>query len=388
MPDILAPADWTFPVPVHYGPGRIAELGALARRAGMARPLIVTDRGSRSLPFIARAEALLAAAGIAGAVFADVAPNPTERDAAAGRAAFRAGGHDGVIGIGGGSGMDAAKAVALTARNGHDLWAFDYDGPALPDGARDCPPMILVPTTAGTGAETESTAMVTDTARGIKRCVWHPGVKPAAALLDPELTLGLPVSLTAWTGCDALVHAIEALSVPVWHPPCDAMALEALRLIGRWLPEAVADGGNLEARGGMLVGSMLAGVAFIKGLGLVHAMSHMVGAVHDTQHGLTNAVLLPVVLRFNRPALGDKTALMCRALGLRGEGFDDLHGWVVALLDRVGIPRDLAALGVTEASLPGIAVKAHGDVARATNPVQASPAEIEVLLREAFGGAR
>jgi alcohol dehydrogenase class IV len=295
---IIEPADWTFPVPIKYGPGRISELGLLCRQSGVSRPLIVTDRGSRDLPFIAKALAALAEAGIEGALFSEVAPNPRDLDVMAGREIFRAEGHDVVIAIGGGSGMDAAKAISLVGRNDRNLWEFDYDKePPEPDAPSDFPPLICVPTTAGTGAETESTAMVTDTVRGVKGCVWHPAQKPLAVILDPELTLGLPRTLTAWTGCDALVHAIEALSVPQWHPLCDGLALEAIRLIYRWLPTAVRDGANLEARSAMLVGSCLAGVSFLKGLGLVHAISHMVGAVYDTQHGLTNAVLLPVVLQ-------------------------------------------------------------------------------------------
>jgi alcohol dehydrogenase class IV len=389
MSNILEPADWSFPIPIKYGPGRLGELGPLCRGAGLSRPLIVTDRGSRDLPFIAAALAALAEAGLEGEVFSEVAPNPTDRDVEAGREAFRAGGHDGVIAIGGGSGMDAGKAISLVGRNDRDLWDFDYDkAPPEIEGADGLPPLICVPTTAGTGAETESTAMVTDTAHGVKLCVWHPAQKPLAAILDPELTLGLPRTLTAWTGCDALIHAIEALSVPQWHPLCDGLALEAIRLIHRALPIAVRDGANLEARGAMLVGSCLAGVSFLKGLGLVHAVSHMVGAVYDTHHGLTNAVLLPAVLRYNRDGLGEKTALMCRAMALPGEDFDSFYGATVGLLDELEIPRDLGALGVAEEHAAEIAQKAHGDAARGTNPVPATVAEIEGLLREAIRKAR
>ena len=350
MGDILAPADWSFPVPIKYGPGRIGELGSLCRQSGLKRPLVVTDRGSRGLPFVDAARAALNSAGIAADLFSEVAPNPTDQDVMAGREVFRSGSHDGVIAIGGGSGMDAAKAISLVVRNDRGLWNFDYDKvPPEAVSASDFPPLFCVPTTAGTGAETESTAMVTDTERGVKICVWHPAQKPVAAILDPELTVGLPRTLTAWTGCDALVHAIEALSVPQWHPLCDGLALEAIRLIYRWLPTAVHEGKNLEARGAMLVGSCLAGVSFLKGLGLVHAISHMVGAVYDTHHGLTNAVLLPVVLRFNGEALGEKTSAMCRAMALPEDDFDSLYGAIVTLLDELAIPRDLGALGIIRA---------------------------------------
>ena len=355
----------------------------------MRRPLEVTDRGSRALPFIAAAQATLTEAGVAPALFCEVEPNPTDRNVRAGCEVFRAGGHDGVVAIGGGSGMDAAKAISLLARNAHDLPVFDYDNAPLPlVPSHDFAPLVCVPTTAGTGAETESTAMLTDTARGVKICVWHPAQKPLAAILDPQVTLGLPKTLTAWTGCDALVHAIAAFSVPAWHPLCDGLALEAMRLIHGALPTAVRDGGNLEARGAMLAGSCLAGVSFIKGLGLVHAISHMVGAVCDTHHGLTNAVVLPAVLLYNRPALAEKTPLMCRAMSLPGEDFDSLYSAVVALLDELEIPRGLGELGVTRDLIGEIAAKAYTDGARATNPVPATVTDIEKLLATAIGNAR
>ncbi|MBT6278270.1 MAG: iron-containing alcohol dehydrogenase, partial [Chromatiales bacterium] len=337
--DMLSAAEWTFPVPITYGPGRRAEIGEQCARLGMVRPLIVTDRGSRSLPFIAQLVSAVAGAGGAADVFSDVSPNPTDRDVAAGKQQFLDGGHDGVIAAGGGSGMDAGKAISLVAGTQHELWAFDYDRGEWPTyAAGDFVSLITVPSTAGTGAETESTAMVTDTAARVKRCVWHPAHKPSVALLDPEITLGLPADLTAWTGCDALVHAIEAFSVPAWHPMCDGLALEAIRLIYPALPIAVKDGSNLSARGAMQVGACLAGVSFLKGLGLVHAMSHMIGAVLDTQHGLTNAILLPPVLKFNRAALGLKAGQMCVAMGLAGGEFDDLYAATTGLLDDLSIP--------------------------------------------------
>ena len=241
----LAPQDWSFPVPIAYGPGRLREMADHCRRAGMIRPLIVTDRGSASLPFLDDLRGYLAAGGLESALFSGISPNPRDTEIAAGRAQYRAGGHDGIIAIGGGSGMDGGKAIALTAANEVDLWAFEFEQ-GSPDVA-GFPPLITIPTTAGTGAETESTAMITDTGKAMKWCVWHPALKPSLALLDPEITLGLPPHLTAWTGADALVHAIEAYSVPGFHPLCDGLALEALRLIARWLPVAVAEPDNLEA---------------------------------------------------------------------------------------------------------------------------------------------
>ena len=371
----LEPRDWSFPVPIAYGPGRLAEIGTLCRSQGMSAPLIVTDRGSAQLPFLQNLSGYLAQAGLNSAIYADISPNPRDDEIAAGRAQFRAGGHDGIIAIGGGSGMDGGKAIALVACNDIDLWAFEYEqSPPDMSGHPAFPPLICIPTTAGTGAETESTSMITDTQRLMKWCVWHADLKPACALLDPEITLGLPANLTAWTGVDAMVHAIEAYCVPGFHPFCDGVALEGLRLVSRWLPTVYAEPQNLAARGAMLTGSCLAGVSFLKGLGLVHAISHMIGAEYDTQHGLTNAVLLPAVLRFNEPAITAQVAPMAQAMGLQDTTFAGLHDGVCALLDAVDIPRTLTDIGVPESCVARIAEKALQDSAAATNPRAASAA--------------
>lgn len=390
MQDMTQSHDWTFPIPVMYGPGRLAELGEICKANGIQRPLIVTDRASRELPFVQGAQDAVAAAGLTSAVFSDVSPNPTDHDAATGLQVFRQGGHDAVIALGGGSGMDAGKAISLLAGSSErGLWVFDYDTDVDESlTASDFPPLICIPTTAGTGAETESTAMVTDTQAYIKRCVWHPTHKPLAAILDPAVTVGLPRNLTAWTGCDAMVHAIESYSILDFNPLCDGMALEGLRLVYRWLPDALADPTSLQARGGMLAGSCLAGISFLKGLGLVHSISHMVGAEYNTQHGLTNAVILPVVLRYNAPTIADKIGPMSQAMGLQTTDFNSFHDAICQRLDDCDIPRSLADLGVEESAIDRLAEKAHGDAATGTNPRASTPADIAVLIREAMAGAR
>ena len=386
---LLDAQDFGFPVPIAYGPGRLAEIADHCARYGIKRPLIVTDRGSKDLPFIGRLAELLGAAGLTNAVFSDISPNPRDDEIETGCAALREGDHDAVIGIGGGSAMDGGKAICLKAHNQIDLWDFDIDksAPSMA-GEKPFPKLICVPTTSGTGAETESTAMVTDTVKGMKFCVWHPDLKPSVALLDPELTLGLPANLAAWTGADALTHAIEAYIVPDLNPLCDGMALEALSLISTWLEVAVQDPGNLEARGGMILGSCLAGISFIKGLGHVHAISHMVGAEYNTQHGLTNAVVLPVVLRYNLPGLPVKTRRMAEAMGLGSLGPDAFCNHVSGILDRLDIPKGLDALGVEMASAERLAAKALLDSAAGTNPRQSDLAEMRALIEEAITGAR
>ncbi|MEE4236528.1 MAG: iron-containing alcohol dehydrogenase [Anderseniella sp.] len=387
--DLLAAQDWTFPVPIAYGPGRLSEIGSRCAGLGLGNPLIVTDRGSRGLPFIGELPQRLTRAGLDCAVFSEISPNPRDDEIGAGREAFRAGGHDAIIAIGGGSAMDGGKAICLTANNDIGLWDFEFEQP-VPAIAPDqpFPKLITIPTTAGTGAETESTAMVTHVEKGMKFCIWHPGLKPSLALLDPALTVGLPANLTAWTGADALTHAIEAYCVPGFHPLCDGMALEALHLIAGWLPVAVREPENMAARGGMLAGSCLAGVAFLKGLGMVHAISHMAGAEYNTQHGLTNAIILPVVLRYNLPGMEGKVQRMAQAMGLDDTSVDGFISAVERLLDELDIPRSLSEIGVPADRVERIAAKSLKDSAAATNPRKASLDDARMLVEKAIVRAR
>ncbi|MEM9046379.1 MAG: iron-containing alcohol dehydrogenase [Pseudomonadota bacterium] len=386
--DLLSPQDWTFPVPIAYGPGRLSEIGAQCLSLGIANPLIVTDRGSHELPFIADLQEFLAAAGLQSDIFFDISPNPRDDEIGAGRDRFRSGNHDAIIAIGGGSAMDGGKSICLTAKNDVDLWAFEFEQPVPEISASEFPKLITIPTTAGTGAETESTAMVTDVAKGMKFCIWHPELKPSLALLDPALTVGLPPHLTAWTGADAMTHAIEAYLVPGFHPLCDGLALEALALVSKWLPIAVREPDNMAARGGMLMGSCLAGIAFLKGLGLVHAISHMVGAEYNTQHGLTNAIVLPVVLRFNLPGQEAKVKRMADAMGLEISSANAFTAEIERLLDEIQIPKSLSAIDIPADCAQRIAEKAIQDSAAATNPRAASIAEIRALTEAAIAQAR
>ena len=388
-PSMLLAHDWNFPVPIAYGPGRLAEMGQRCVGLGVRNPLIVTDRGSRELVFIARLVDVLSEAGLRSAVFSGISPNPIDSEISFGRAAFLAGSHDAIIAIGGGSAMDGAKAICLTANNEIDLWDFEFEqaSPLISHENR-FPILITIPTTAGTGAETESTAMVTHTQKAMKFCVWHSELKPSLALLDPELTIELPASLTAWTGADAMVHAIEAFLVPGFHPLCDAMALEALSLIGRWLPVAVAEPTNITARGGMHVGSCLAGISFLKGLGLVHAISHMVGAEFNTHHGNTNAILLPVVLRFNLPGMEEKVRRMAEAMQISDHSLAGFIAAIEAILDEIRIPKSLSEIGVPKDCAERIAAKALKDSAAKTNPRSASLDEVRELIETAIKKAR
>ena len=388
-PSMLLAHDWNFPVPIAYGPGRLAEIGQKCVALGVCNPLIVTDRGSRELSFVSRLVDFLSEAGLTSAVFSGISPNPIDSEISFGRAAYLSGNHDAIIAIGGGSAMDGAKAICLTANNDIDLWDFEFEQASpLISKANSFPILITIPTTAGTGAETESTAMVTHTEKAMKYCVWHSELKPSLALLDPELTIGLPANLTAWTGADAMVHAIESFLVPGFHPLCDAMALESLSLIARWLPLAVAEPSNINARGGMHVGSCLAGIAFLKGLGLVHAISHMVGAEFNTHHGNTNAILLPVVLRFNLPGMDEKVRRMAEAMEISDHSVTGFIAAIEAILDEIRIPKSLGEIGVPIDCAERIAIKALKDSAAKTNPRSASLGEVRELIEIAIKKAR
>ena len=386
---ILNPQDWSFPVPIKYGPGRLVEAGSHCIMMGVHNPLIVTDRGSHKLPFIGQLENHLTNAGLTVGLYSDISPNPKDTEIGAGRAQFISGGHDAIIAIGGGSAMDGGKSICLTANNDIDLWAFEYEQKAPEINANQSfPKLITIPTTAGTGAETESTAMVTHVEKGMKFCVWHPELKPSLVLLDPELTIGLPANLTAWTGADAMTHAIEAYLVPGFNPLCDGLALEGLALVSKWLQISVNEPHNMKARGAMLVGSCLGGIAFLKGLGLVHAISHMVGAEFDTQHGLTNAVVLPVVLRFNLPGQELKVQRMAQAMGLEDTSTESFIRHIEGVLDDINIPNSLSDLDIPMASAQRLAEKSILDSAAQTNPRTATVPEISTLIEEAILKAR
>ena len=381
--------DWEFPIPIAYGPGRLNDIAEFCKKSEISKPLIITDKGSKELPFISRLAGLLESASIQNNLFYGISPNPRDDEINAGCNAYRRGNHDGIIAIGGGSALDGAKAIGMTVNSGVNLWDFEYRKPDPILNSLDCfPNFITIPTTAGTGAETESTAMITDTVQGMKFCLAHLGMRPSLAILDPELTVGLPANLTAWTGVDALTHALEAYLVPGLNPLCDGAALEGLKLISKWLKVAFDEPKNISARGGMLIGSCLAGVAFTKGLGLVHSISHMIGAEYNTQHGLTNAIILPAVMKFNLPYVGDKVRSISHAMDLKEASSDMIIQEIEQILDYVNIPRSLTEIGIPLECKKRIAEKAMLDSATATNPRVAQIEDVEELTEISILSAR
>ena len=379
--------NWNYPTPIRFGPGRIRELAQTCREFGIKRPLLVTDPGLASMPMVSDAAQACRDAGLACEVFADVRGNPVEANVVEGVRAFRDGGHDGVIGFGGGSALDAAKAVALMSGQSLPIWDFeDREDWWTRADASGIAPVIAVPTTSGTGSEVGRASVITDVRDHTKKIIFHPKMLPVAVIADPELTVGLPAHVTAAVGMDALSHNLEAWCSPVFHPMAQGIALEGMRLVKEWLPAACEDGTDLAARACMQVASTMGATAFQKGLGAMHSMSHPCGAVYDTHHGLTNAVVMPYVLEFNRSAIDEKAADLARYLGLGEASFQGVVRWVLDLRERIGIPRTLADIGVPSDAAARLAPMALVDPSSATNPIELTAPALESLFENALEG--
>jgi alcohol dehydrogenase class IV len=374
--------NWNYPTTVWAGPGRIAELPAALARLGIKKPLLVTDEGLANAPMVKNALAISGAA-----LFAKVKGNPTGRNVDDGLAALKAGGHDGVIAFGGGSALDAAKAIALMWKQTRPLWDFEDIGDWFkrvdPAGML---PVVAVPTTSGTGSEVGRASVITDEATHVKKIIFHPKMMPGIVISDPELTVGLPAHVTAATGIDAYVHSFEAYCAPGFHPMAEGIALEGMRLVKEYLPRAFRDGKDIEARGQMLAAASMGAAAFQKGLGGVHALAHPIGAVYDTHHGLTNAVLLPYVMVHNKTAIAERMNLLARVLDLPGGGFDAVLKWTLEFRAALKIPHTLKEIGVDDARAAEIGTMAENDPSSGGNPCPVTAKELEAVFRAAVAG--
>ncbi|MHA1537620.1 MAG: iron-containing alcohol dehydrogenase [Alphaproteobacteria bacterium] len=379
---------WRYPTDIHFGAGRISELPETCKALGVSRPLLVTDAGLAKLPMVSDALAANEKAGLPTRMFSDIQPNPIEANIRAGADVYREGRHDGIIAFGGGSALDSGKNMALAAQNTVSLWDFDVTSPNfVRDREVDLPPIIAVPTTAGTGSEVGRAAVVTDESTHTKRILAHTRIMPSAVIADPELTLGLPAHITAATGMDALAHSLEAFCANVeYHPMADGIALEGMRLVKEWLPEAVKNGANIEARSHMMAAASMGATAFQKGLGAIHALSHPLGALLDIHHGLANAVLMPYVMIYNRPAIEDRMTRLARYLGLPKPGFEATLDWILELRDGLGIPHKLTGLGIDETRIGELASMAARDPCAQENPVPAGAGEMKSMYLAALEG--
>jgi alcohol dehydrogenase class IV len=383
---ILEQCLWTFPMPIHYGPGKIEQLSSIAKSFGISRPLIVSDSETSKLGFIKQIIKNLKDDNLNSFLFSEFSPNPTDIECLLGCDIFNNKSCDGVIAIGGGSSLDAGKAIALSAyREPNTFWAFDMNNDQASEiDFHNFIPLICVPTTAGTGAEVEPGAIITNTNTHEKLVLFHPLYSPKAAILDPELVLSLPKNLTAWTGIDAIVHAIEAYSVPSFHPICDGIALQALSLMAPAIRLSYRNGDDLTARGAMLTGSCMAAISFTKGLGLVHSISHMVGGLYNTPHGLTNAIVLPAVLKYNRPKLNNKIKQIAIACGAKSHDFKGLMDWIYELYTEFNIPHSLGEIGVKTQDVDRLVEMILKDICLPTNPRPISKSCLKTFVLEAI----
>jgi alcohol dehydrogenase class IV len=379
--------NWNYPTSIRFGAGRLRELPEACRSLGMSAPLLITDAGLAPLPIVSRALELCREAGLRVGLFSEIRPNPVEADVMAGVSAYREGGYDGVIAMGGGSGLDAAKAIAMMVGQDRPLWDFEDQADWYTRvNVAGMAPVVAIPTTSGTGSEVGRASVITDVRDHTKKIIFHPKMLPALVIADPELTVGLPAHLTAAVGMDALSHNLEALCSPLYHPMAQGVALEGIKLVKQALIPAFEDGANISARAHMLVASTMGATAFQKGLGAMHSMSHPCGAVLDTHHGLTNAVVMPYVLMFNRAQISDTLTETSRYLGLKEASFEGFLSWVLELREQLNIPHTLADLKVTEALIPTLAAQAVVDPTASTNPRELTLGAAEELFRRALAG--
>jgi alcohol dehydrogenase class IV len=362
-------ANWSYPTAVLFGPGRIKELADACRVAGISRPLLVTDAGLAKLPITQRTIDLLKEAGFPVTMFSDVQPNPVDSNLEAGIAAFRAGGHDGVVAFGGGSGLDTGKVIAFMAGQTRPLWDFEDIGDWWTRADADwIAPVVAVPTTAGTGSEVGRAGVITQESTNTKKVIFHPKMMPKVVICDPELTVGMPPAITMGTGMDALAHCLEAYCAPSYHPMAEGIAVEGMRLVFANLPKAVTNGQDLEARAHMMSAAAMGATAFQKGLGAIHALSHPVGALYHTHHGTTNGVFMPYVLVFNRPAIEAKIERLAGFLEIDG-GFDGFLAAVLDLRKKTGVPHDLKGLGIDGSRVDTIVEMSLVDPTAGGNPI-------------------
>ena len=380
-------ADWHHPTAIRFGAGRIKEIPLACWAEGISSPLIITDHGVSRLPFVKKILKQNREESIFTSVFSEIYSEPDFDTVKYGAERLRTGRHDGVIAVGGGSALDAAKAIVLAASVGPSrIWEFSAGKSGAPPVRKTILPIIAIPTTAGTGSEVDANAVITDSVQGRKTSIAHPELLPKMVIADPELTRGLIPYLTAATGMDALSHNIEALSAPFFHPVLDGVSLQGIRYIREGLLPAFHNGRSIKARSYTMAASIMGAIAFEKGLGVGHAVSHAIGGMFKVHHGRAIGTLLPFVLNLNKSRIKEKIEDASRYLDLPGHDFDAFVGWVSDLKLELGMPVNLKELGIRESHIPKIAEKALSDANILTNPVQMDQKRLEDFLSGALSG--
>ena len=377
-------ANWSYPTAISFGTGRISELADACKSAGMERPLLVTDRGLANLPITQNALDILEKAGLGRAMFSEVDPNPNELNLEAGLKVYWHGNHDGVVAFGGGSGLDLGKLIAFMSGQILPVWDFEDIGDWWTRAEADkIAPIVAVPTTAGTGSEVGRAGVLTNSETHVKKIIFHPKLLPTVTICDPELTTGMPRAITVGTGMDAFAHCLEAYCSPFYHPMSQGIALEGMRLVKENLPRVVADPIDLEARANMMSAAAMGAVAFQKGLGAIHALSHPIGAVYNTHHGMTNAVVMPPVLRFNRTEIEERIGRAAAYLGISG-GFEGFYDFVVKFRADLGVPDNLTELGVANDRIDELSAMAMEDPSVGGNPRKMTLENTKELFADCF----
>jgi alcohol dehydrogenase class IV len=375
---------FSFPTTIHFGAGARSLAGPALAAQGKQRPLIVTDKGVAALPMLADFSALLSQAGLAPAVFSGVFGNPVESQVTAGVEAFRAHGADSIVGFGGGAALDVAKAIGLMATHPGSIFEYEDDLPGARPFDREVPYWIALPTTAGTGSEVGRSSVIADERTHVKKIIFHPILLAKQVFADPELTVGMPQKITAATGMDALTHCIESYLAKGFHPICDGVALEGLRLGARALPVVVKEPQDLEARGAMLMSSMMGAIAFQKGLGLTHSCAHALGTAADLHHGLANGLMIDHALSFNAQAVPERFAILAQTVGLSDTRPQAFLAFLTQLKAQVGIGEKLGSEGVGKDKLAQLTELAFADSCHGNNPRAVTKADFAAIFERAL----
>jgi len=376
--------NWNYPTPIWFGPGRIKDIQKACDDLNILNPLIVTDPGILKTDIITKLNNNLKTTA---KIYSEVQGNPTGKNVKDGVDFFNSFQNDGVIAVGGGSGMDTGKGIAFMAKQTKPIWDFeDIDDYWTRANSDVIFPIIAVPTTAGTGSETGRAGVFTNEETKVKKIIFHPKMLPSTVILDPELTLPLPSHLTAYTGMDALAHCLEAYCSNLFHPLSQGIALEGISIIKKYLQKSFSNGDDIEARGNMLAASSMGSIAFQKGLGAIHSLSHPVGALYNTHHGLTNAVFMPYVLKKNRNAIEDKLIALSRYIELSNQSFDGFMTWILNLRESFQIPHTLEELIHEDTKLEEMSAMALVDPTAGSNPIDLNQSDFLKLYKDSFKG--
>ncbi|MBT4680320.1 MAG: iron-containing alcohol dehydrogenase [Flavobacterium sp.] len=380
--------NWNYPTTMWVGENRINDIAMACEGLGITKPLLVTDKGLAETEIVKKTLSVLKDNNLNVQLYSNVVGNPTGNNVIEGVESYKKNDCDGVIAFGGGSGLDVGKAIAFMSGQTLPIWDFEDVGDNWKKANSDSiPPIIAIPTTAGTGSETGRASVILNEQTGVKNIIFHPKFLPSIVILDPVLTVGLPPKLTAATGMDALAHNLEAYCAPGYHPMADGIALEGMRLINKWLLEAVNNGSNLEARMNMITAASMGSTAFQKGLGAIHSLSHPVNALNNVHHGLSNAIFMPYVLTFNKNVIEKKIIKICDYLELKDRSFDSFINWVLVLRKKLNIPHKLSeVIKEKDLQLDRLSKMALDDPSTGGNPKKLTEADMKTMYQHSMSG--